>query len=71
MRILIAVPVLVLAVWMFGTPHVLTNYQCGGLQRDCFTYSRCDYLGVEGIQLHFGPACPFIRMMPLKWRPFV
>lgn len=55
---------IVAVVVVFGTPHMLVTYRCGG-QR-C---NECRYIGVQGMRSHLGPnwTCPVITMLPVDW----
>lgn len=55
---------MVAAVVLFGTPHLLVTYRCGGQRCD-----ECRYIGVQGMRSHLGPnwTCPVFTMLPVDW----
>lgn len=70
-------PVFVLAMASlaatFGTPYVLYEYECRGLDaQHCVYYTRCTYVGMQGWRRYF-PAqfvpdrsrCAAIKLFPL------
>lgn len=57
-------------VWFYGTPHLRMEYVCHGRSGDCYSHSRCKYLGAEGWRFDHGPDCGLVQLFPLKWKPF-
>lgn len=70
MRTLAILVALCAAGWIFGTPHLLISYQCHGPYSRCSSYSRCEYVGIEGWRPLNTGNCPYIRLFPIKWNPF-
>ncbi|WP_395697956.1 hypothetical protein [Methylocella sp.] len=73
-------PALVLAVAafasIFGTPHMLTTYQCQSNGFRCVHYTQCHYIGVQGWRTIYpgflrGDDCPGVKFFGLDWPPFV
>ncbi|HEY8007551.1 MAG TPA: hypothetical protein VIE66_12320 [Methylocella sp.] len=66
-----------MAASLFGTPHLLYEYECEGYDiRHCAYYTSCTYIGVQGWRKSKpGPlsayGCPGVKMFALDWPPFI
>ncbi len=59
---------LVLAVMMFGTPHLLISYTCHGWCGKSANHYECAYFGVQGMRRNVAPyqgRCSGIKLMLL------
>lgn len=73
-------PVVVLSLAMlatiFGTPHLLTTYECvTDGRRHCIHYTQCVYIGVQGWRnirpgMALGMDCPGVKFFALDWPLF-
>jgi hypothetical protein len=76
----VAVLGICMAASLFGTPHLLYEYECEGYDiRHCVYYTSCTYIGVQGwrksrLGLLSAYDCPGVKLFPttrplFAWSP--